>query len=62
MAGACHRPWLAAVLGGLVRMLFPTELAAIAAGIGQVTGAIIAAAIILLGLGALLSFKAYRRN
>ena len=50
------------VLGGLARMLFPTGLAAIAAGIGQITGAIIAAAIVLLGLGAFLSFKAYRRD
>ena len=50
------------VLGGLARMLFPTGLAAIAAGIGQITGAIIAGAIVLLGLGAFLSFKAYRRD
>jgi hypothetical protein len=50
------------VLGGLARMLFPTGLAVIAAGIGQITGAIIAGAIILLGLGAFLSFKAYRRD
>jgi hypothetical protein len=50
------------VLGGLARMLFPTGLAAIAAGIGQTIGAIIAAAIVLLGLGAFLSFKAYRRD
>src|ERR1700745_4190238 len=49
-------------LGGLARMLFPTRLAAIAAGIGQITGAIIAGAIVLLALGAILSFKAYRRN
>ena len=48
------------VLGGLARMLFPTGLAVIAAGIGQITGAIIAGAIIL--LGAFLSFKAYRRD
>jgi cytochrome bd-type quinol oxidase subunit 2 len=50
------------VLGGLARMFFPTGLAAIAAGIGQITGAIIAGAIVLLGLGAFLSFKAYRRD
>jgi hypothetical protein len=43
------------VMGGLARMLFPTGLAAIAAGIGQITGAIIAGAIVLLGLGAFLS-------
>ena len=50
------------VLGGLARMFFPAGLAAIAAGIGQITGAIIAGAIVLLGLGAFLSFKAYRRD
>jgi hypothetical protein len=43
------------VMDGLARMLFPTGLAAIAAGIGQITGAIIAGAIVLLGLGAFLS-------
>ena len=53
--------WLA-VLGGLVQMLFPTGLAAIAAGIGQITVAIMAAAIVLLALGAFLSFEAYRRD
>src|SRR6266403_3848350 len=37
--------WLA-VFGGLVRMLFPTGLAAIAGGFGQNIGAIIAAAIV----------------
>jgi hypothetical protein len=51
--------WLA-VLGGLARMLFPTGLAAIVGGISQITGVIIAAAIVLLGFGAFLSFKAYR--
>lgn len=53
--------WLA-ILSGLTRMLFPTGLAAIAGGIGQTTGAIIPGAIVLLGLGAFLSFKAYRRD
>ena len=53
--------WLA-VLGGLARMLFPTELASIAAGIGRITGAIVAGAIVLLALGAFLSFEAYRRD
>jgi hypothetical protein len=43
-------------------MLFPTALAAIAGGFGQNIGAIIAGAIVLLGLGAFLSFKAYRRD
>lgn len=53
--------WLA-ILSGLARMLFPTGLAAIAGGIGQATRAIIPGAIVLLGLGAFLSFKAYRRD
>ena len=53
--------WLA-VFSGLARMLFPTGLAAIAGGFGQNIGAIMAAAIVLLGLGAFLSFKAYRRD
>ena len=52
----------ALILSGLTRMLFPTGLAAIAGGIGQTTGAIIPGAIVLLGLGAFLSFKAYRRD
>src|SRR3981189_529582 len=54
--------WLVA-LGGLARRLFPTRIAAIAAGIGQITGASMAGAIVpLLGLGAFLSFEAYRRD
>jgi uncharacterized membrane protein YhaH (DUF805 family) len=53
--------WLA-MLGGLARMLFPTRLAAIAGGISQITGVIIAGAIVLLALGAFLSFEAYRRD
>ena len=53
--------WLA-ILSGLARMLFPTELAATAAGFGQNIGAISAGAIVLLGLGAFLSFMAYRRD
>jgi hypothetical protein len=40
--------WLA-VVGSLARILFPTGLAAIVAGIGRNTGAIIAGAIVLLG-------------
>src|ERR1700674_2369403 len=39
--------WLA-VLGGFVRMLFPIQLAAILAGIGQKTGLIAAVAVVLL--------------
>ena len=45
--------------GSLARRL---SLAAIAGGIGQTAGAIIPGAIVLLGLGAFLSFKAYRRD
>jgi hypothetical protein len=51
-----------AVLGGLVRMLFPIKLAAIVAGVGQSTGLIAAVAVVLLVLGAFLSFKGYARN
>ena len=53
--------WLA-VLGGLVRILFPTRLAALAAGLGQSTGLIVTAAVALLVLGAFLSFKGYSRD
>jgi hypothetical protein len=48
--------WVA-ILSGLARMLFPTQLAAIAAAVAQKPGGIIAGAIILLVLGAFLSFK-----
>ena len=44
------------------RMLFPTQIAAIAAGVGRSTGLIVAAAIVLLVLGAILSFKGYSRD
>jgi len=50
--------WLALV-GGLIRILLPTRLAEIAAGFGQNTGLITAAAIVLLVIGGFLSFKAY---
>jgi hypothetical protein len=53
--------WLG-VLGGLVRILFPTRLAALAAGLGQNTGLIATAAVVLLALGAFLSFKGYSRD
>jgi hypothetical protein len=53
--------WLA-LLGGLARMLFLTQIAEIAARIGQSTGLIIAAAVVLLVLGAFLSFKGYGRD
>jgi hypothetical protein len=53
--------WLA-VLSGLARMFFPAWLAAIAAGVGQSTGLVIATAVVLLVLGAFLSFKGYSRD
>jgi hypothetical protein len=53
--------WLI-LLGGLARMLFPTQIAAIAAGVGRSTGLIVTATIVLLVLGAILSFKGYSRD
>ena len=53
--------WLA-LIGGLIRILLPTKLAEIAAGFGQNTGLITASAIVLLVVGAFLSFKAYGRE
>jgi hypothetical protein len=55
------RGWLIP-LGGLARMLFPTQIAAIAAEVGRSTGLIVASAIIPLVLGAILSFKDYSRD
>jgi hypothetical protein len=44
-------------------MLFLSQIAVIAAGIGQASGLIIpAAAVVLLVLGAFLSFKGYSRD
>jgi uncharacterized protein YjeT (DUF2065 family) len=53
--------WVA-ILSGLARMLFPTHLTAIAAAVAQKPGGIIAGAIIVLVLGAFLSFKGYTRD
>jgi cytochrome bd-type quinol oxidase subunit 2 len=53
--------WLA-IVGGLARMLFPLRLAAMAAAFAQSTGLMIAGAVVLLALGAFLSFKAYGRD
>jgi hypothetical protein len=50
--------WLT-VLGGLVRMLFPIQLASIVAGVGQSTGVITAALVVFLVAGAYLSYKGY---
>jgi hypothetical protein len=43
-------------------LFFPTQLAAMAANMGQHQGFLIVAAIILLLLGGFLSFKAYSRD
>jgi hypothetical protein len=50
------------VLGGLVRILLPFQLAAMAAEVSRHTGFIIGEAIIILALGAYLSFKGYSRS
>jgi hypothetical protein len=50
--------WLA-LIGGLVRMLFPTQLAEIAPKVGQETGLIAAEAVVLLVVGAFLTYKGY---
>ena len=50
--------WLLLV-GGLVRMLFPIWLAGIAANLAQSKGFIAAEAVMLLLIGAFLSYKAY---
>lgn len=53
--------WLA-ILSGLVRMLFPIRLAAMAAEIAHTPGAMIAAVLVLLVLGGFLSIKGYSRD
>jgi len=53
--------WLA-VVGGLVRILFPTRLAEIATRAVQTAGVMPMAALLTLVIGAFLSFKAYRRE
>lgn len=53
--------WLA-VLSGLSRILFPSRLVGVAVRAVHVTGVMPVAAIIVLLLGAFLSFKAYRRE
>jgi hypothetical protein len=53
--------WVA-VLGGLARMLFPTQLAAMVARVGQSSGWIVVAAAVILVIGAFLSFKGYSRD
>jgi len=53
--------WLA-VVGGLMRMFLPFRFAAIAAAMGQHTVLIATMAIVVLLVGAFLSYKAYGRD
>ena len=53
--------WIA-LIGGLARMMFPIELAAMATKFSQDTGLIAAEAVVLLVVGAFLSYKGYSRN
>ena len=50
--------WLL-LIGGLIRMLFPVSLSGMAANVGKNTGSVVAEAIVLLAIGAFLSYKAY---
>ncbi len=53
--------WLA-LLGGLVRMFFPNRLAGIAAQFADSRGLLAGSAVVLLLLGAFLSYRAYCRE
>ncbi len=50
------------ILGGLLRALFPVLVAQIAVRVIRVPGILPIVAVIMLALGAFLSFKAYRRG
>jgi hypothetical protein len=50
------------VLGGLARILFPFQLAEMAADVAQHSGFLLVEAVILLALGGFLSFKGYGRG
>ena len=50
--------WLL-IVGGLIRMLFPLRLAALAGNFAQNSGPMAVVAVLLLAVGAFLSFKAY---
>ena len=50
------------LLGGLSRILFPTRLASIAVGAVRTTGVLLAVAIVILVVGAFLTFKGYSRE
>ncbi len=53
--------WLA-IFSGLARMFFPTRLASIAGQFGEMRGLIVGSAVVLLLLGAFLSYKAYSQD
>lgn len=53
--------WLLLV-GGLIRMLFPVSLSGMAANLAKNTGLIAVEAIVLLAIGAFLSYKAYKSS
>jgi cytochrome bd-type quinol oxidase subunit 2 len=53
--------WIA-LIGGLARTMFPIELAAMATKFSQDTGLIAAEAVVLLVVGAFLSYKGYGRK
>jgi len=53
--------WLS-LLGGLTRILFPFQLAGIAAGAVQITGLLPTVAIVFLVVGAFLSYKGFSRG
>jgi len=53
--------WLT-LLSGLSRILFPTQIASIAIGAVQITGVLPAVAVVILVVGAFLSFKGYSRK
>jgi cytochrome bd-type quinol oxidase subunit 2 len=53
--------WLA-VAGGVVRMLFPIQLASIVTLVGRNASAVSAALVVLLAVGAFLSYKGYSRE
>ena len=53
--------WLA-IIGGLVRMLFPSRLAEIATDLGDRPGLIIGLSVAILLIGGFLSFKGYSRR
>ena len=53
--------WIA-IVGGLIRILFPLQLATLAAGLGQNIAMIGSVAVVLLVVGAFLSFKGFTRD